>query len=337
MKTAVFGTKNYDEEFLNKANEKHGHELNFIPARLNLITAPLAAGFPAVCSFVNDDLSEDVLEILARGGTRLLALRSAGFNHVDLKAAEKLGFTVMRVPKYSPYAVAEHAVGLILTLNRKIHRAYNRVREGNFTLEGLLGFDMRGKTVGIIGTGNIGLVTAGIIKGFGCEILAHDKYPSPDAEKMGIKYVDLNELYRKSDIISLHCPLTPDTRYIVNRESIEKMKNGVMIINTSRGGLVDTSSVIEALKSGKIGSLGLDVYEEEGDLFFENLSDQVIQDDQLARLLTFPNVIITSHQAFFTREALSAIAEITLQNITDFENGTACANALTADRCLVKV
>jgi D-lactate dehydrogenase len=252
----------------------------------------------------------------------------AGFNHVDLEAARDLDLTLLRVPAYSPYAVAEHAVAMILSLNRKIYRAYNRVREGNFALDGLLGFDLHGKTVGIVGTGKIGTLTAKILHGFGCRLLGYDVFPSPDCQALGLQYVALPELFAASDIVSLHCPLLPETYHLINAGAIEQMKPGIMLINTSRGQLIDTKAVIKGLKSGKIGYLGLDVYEQETDLFFEDLSDRVIQDDVFQRLLTFPNVLITGHQAFFTQEALQNIAETTIGNITDFEQGRTCPNQI---------
>jgi D-lactate dehydrogenase len=331
MHVAVFSTKPYDREFLVQANDGK-HELVFLEPRLNSETAPLARGFEAVCAFVNDDLSANVLQILAEGGTRLIALRSAGFNHVDISKADELGVVVVRVPAYSPYAVAEHTVGLILALNRKIHRAHNRVREANFSLEGLLGFDLHGKTVGVIGTGKIGRLVIGILKGFGCDVIAFDPYPHPEVESLGGRYVDLSDLFRDSDIITLHCPLMPETFHILDEAAFEEMQDGVMIINTSRGALIDTAAAIEALKTGKIGYLGLDVYEEEDDLFFEDLSDKVIQDDVFSRLLTLPNVLITGHQAFFTENALRNIAETTIENITLFENGPETPNAVTSER-----
>jgi D-lactate dehydrogenase len=331
MKVAVFSTKAYDRRFLEAANADHRHELVFFEARLTADTAVLATGFPAVCAFVNDQLDEKTLKALAEQETRLIALRSAGFNHVDLTAATGFGLTIVRVPAYSPYAVAEHAIGLILTLNRKIHRAYNRVREGNFSLDGLLGFDLHGKTVGIVGTGKIGVIVAQILKGFGCQLLTYDLYPNPECEALGAKYVELPELFAASDIITLHCPLTPETYHLINDQALEQMKPGVMLINTSRGALVDTEAVIGALKSRKIGYLGLDVYEQESDLFFEDLSEEVIQDDVFQRLLTFPNVLITGHQAFFTENALKNIAETTLSNITDIEQGRPCPNQISSD------
>jgi D-lactate dehydrogenase len=319
MKVAVFSTHPYDELFLNLANASQ-HQLIFFETKLAPATAKLALGCTAVCAFVNDDLSRTVLEVLHQGGVRLIALRSAGFNHVDLLAAQELGLTVVRVPAYSPHAVAEHTLALILALNRKIHRAYNRVREGNFALEGLLGFDLHGKTIGIVGTGKIGAVFAQMLSGFGCHLLAYDPYPSPALEKW-VRYTPLHTLLGESDVISLHCPLTPATHHLINESAVAQMKPGAMLINTSRGGLVDTRAVIEGLKYGRIGYLGLDVYEEEADLFFRDLSNQVIQDDLFSRLLTFPNVLITGHQGFFTQEALSNITRTTIANITAFERG----------------
>jgi D-lactate dehydrogenase len=332
MKIAVFSTKPYDRVFLEAANEHHQHQLVFFETRLTRETMSLAAGFPAVCVFVNDQLDEAVLETIYQGGTRLIALRCAGFNNVDLPTAKELGMKVVRVPAYSPHAVAEHTVGIMLTLNRNIHRAYNRVREGNFTLDGLLGFDLYGQTVGIIGTGQIGAVVAKIMNGFGCQLVAYDPYPNPAVTELNVRYVGLPELFAVSDIISLHCPLTPDTYHLISTQALHEMKHGVMLINTSRGALLDTQAVINALKSGKIGYLGLDVYEEEADLFFEDLSGRVIQDDVFSRLLTLPNVLITGHQAFFTRNALQQIATTTLSNITAFEGGAPTPNEVTAER-----
>lgn len=321
MKIAVFSSHNYDRDFLSRANTalSGGHELRFFEARLNLDSVGLAAGHDAICAFVNDRLGREVLEVLAANGTRLVALRSAGFNHVDLEAAHELGLTVARVPAYSPEAVAEHAVALILSLNRKLHKAYARVREGNFALEGLLGFDLCGRTVGIVRTGKIGLCIARIMRGFGCRVIAFDPKQSAELEALGGRYVDMAALLANSDIVSLHCPLTPATHHLIDGKAIDQMKQGVMLINTSRGAVVDAKALIGGLKAGKIGHVGLDVYEEESDLFFENLSDQMIQDDVFARLLTFPNVLITGHQAFFTHEAMTAIAETTIGNITSFE------------------
>ncbi|MBD2196763.1 MULTISPECIES: 2-hydroxyacid dehydrogenase [Calothrix] len=330
MKVAVFSTKAYDRQFLEAANNPKQHDLVFFEPRLNRDTAILAAGFPAVCAFVHDQVDASTLEILASHGTHLIALRCAGFNNVDLKTAAALGITVVRVPAYSPYGVAEHAVGLILSLNRKIHRAYNRVREGNFSLDKLLGFNLNGRTVGIIGTGKIGLILGQIMKGFGCHILAYDVFRNQELEAIGGKYVELPELFANSDIISLHCPLTEDTYHLINEQAIAHMKPGIMIINTSRGALIDTEAVIAGLKSGQIGYLGVDVYEQESELFFEDLSDEIIQDDVFQYLTTFPNVLITGHQAFFTEEALRNISEATISNITDIEQGRPCQNEIRA-------
>ncbi len=331
MKVAVFSTKSYDQEFLEAANTERGHELVFLEPRLTLETCVLAAGAQAVCAFVNDKLDAKTLSQLASQGIKLIALRSAGFNHVDITKATQLGLTVVRVPAYSPYAVAEHTIGLILALNRRIHRAYARIREGNFSLEGLIGFDLHGKTVGIIGTGKIGTITAQILKAFGCKLVAYDKSPNSDCQALGVEYVSLPQLLSTADIVSLHCPLIPDTHHLINAETIAQMKTGVMLINTSRGALIDTKAVINGLKSGKIGYLGLDVYEQEGDLFFEDFSNTVIQDDLFERLLTFPNVLITGHQAFFTVNALESIAETTLANISEFEQGKPCQNQVQAE------
>ena len=317
MDVAVFSTKPFDRRFLDAANS--AHRLAYLEPRLTAETSALAGDAPAICAFVNDQLDARCLARLARQGTRLVALRCAGFNNVDLTAARDLGVTVARVPAYSPHAVAEHTVALILALNRKIHRAYNRVREGNFALDGLLGFDLHGKTAGIVGTGKIGEIVARILAGFGCTVLAYDPFPNPACEAAGARYVTLPELLGSSDVVSLHCPLTPQTHHLIGKEALSGMKRGVMLINTSRGAVVDTRAVIRALKDGTVGSLGLDVYEEEADLFFEDLSDTIVSDDVFARLLTFPNVLITGHQAFFTQEALTNIAETTIANITAFE------------------
>ncbi len=322
MKLAVFDTHTYDREALEAANARYAHDLTFFEPRLTLQTASLAAGYPAVCSFVNDRVDAETLAVLHAGGTRLIALRSAGFNHVALDAAERLGFVVVRVPEYSPHAVAEHTVGLVMALNRKIHRAYNRVREANFSLEGLVGVDMFGKTCGIVGTGRIGAVVARILHGFGCRLVAFDLTPNEAlSRECGVRYGDLQTLYRESDIISLHVPLTPATQHLIDGHALGQMKPGVMLINTGRGALVDSRALIDALKRGQVGAAGLDVYEEEGGIFFRNLSEQVLQDDVLARLLTFPNVLITSHQGFLTREALANIADTTLANVSAFERG----------------
>lgn len=318
MKVAVFSINKFEKSFLESANQKYHLDLTYFDTKLSSKTAVLTAGYPAISCFVTDRLNADTLKIIANNGTNLIALRSAGFNHIDINAAKNLGVTVVRVPAYSPYAVAEFAVGLILTLNRKIHRAIAHVREHDFSLEGLLGFDLHGKTVGIIGTGKIGTIFASIMHGFGCNLIAFDPITNEECKRLGVKYVTLSELYQQSDIISLHCPLTPDTRHIINEKTLAKVKPGIMLINTGRGALIDTKAAIQALKKGTIGYLGLDVYEEEENLFFQNLSDVIIQDDVFARLQTFPNVIITGHQAFFTREAVSNIAETTLNSIHTF-------------------
>lgn len=328
MKVALFGSKPYDRRFFEIANESYHHELTFLEPHLETKTAILAKDSEAVCIFVNDQVDQETLTLLHQQGVRLIALRCAGYNNVDLKTAQQLGIKIVRVPAYSPHAVAEHAIALILTLNRKIHRAFYRVREGNFSLNGLLGFDLYGRTVGIIGTGKIGRITGQILSGFGCRVIAYDPFPNDEFNQFG-SYVSLEELYAESDIISLHCPLTPKNTHFINQDSIAKMKPGVMLINTSRGGLIDTQAVIDGLKNKTIGYLALDVYEKEADLFFEDLSDEVIQDDMFERLLTFPNVIITGHQAFFTRDALQNIAETTLSNISEIEAKNDCKNLVT--------
>jgi len=325
MKVAIFSAHGFEKEYLEKANAGR-RELVYLDTRLNAQTALLAKGCEAVCLFVNDDASAKVLHLLAQNGVKYLALRSAGFNHVDLDAAKKLNLRTARVSEYSPYAIAEHAVALMLALNRKLIRANRRVTDLNFSLDGLVGFDMNGKTVGIVGTGKIGSVLAKILHGFGCRLLGYDPMQNPDVTPYGLTYTDLDTLFRESDIISLHLPLNPKTRYIINADSISGMKRGVMIINTSRGGLVHTKNVVKALKSGQIGSLGLDVYEEEQALFFEDHSEDILQDDTIARLITFPNVLITSHQAFLTDTALRNIAETTFYNLDCFEGGIGCVN-----------
>lgn len=329
MRVAFFSTKPYDRRFFTAANEQHGFELKFFEPRLTPETMALAQGFDAVCVFVNDQLDADILDQLKEAGIKTIALRCAGFNNVDLKAAEDAGLQVVRVPAYSPYAVAEHTVGLMLTLNRRIHRAYNRVREANFALDGLLGFDFHGKTVGVIGTGRTGALTAKIMHGFGCDLLGSDMHENPDCLELGMKYMAVDDLLAQADIVTLHCPLTPETEHLINEERVQKMKPGVMLINTSRGRVVDTKAVIEGLKSGQIGSVGMDVYEEEADYFFEDLSNNVIADDVLARLLTFPNVLVTGHQAFFTQEAMQAIADTTLNNLQEIEATGKCDNAVS--------
>ncbi|HSD89859.1 MAG TPA: 2-hydroxyacid dehydrogenase [Kofleriaceae bacterium] len=331
MKVAIFDAHRYDRASFEEANSSHAHILAFFEPRLTAQTAQLAAGFEVVCSFVNDHADREALRILRSVGVRLIALRSTGYNHVDLEAAAALGLPVVRVPEYSPFAVAEHAIALVLALNRKIHRAHARVREGNFSLDGLLGFDLHGKTVGIIGTGRIGATVARILVGFGCRVLAYDARANPDLVQLGVGYVPLDSLYERSDIVSLHVPLTPSTHHMIDAAALSRMKPGVMLINTGRGALIDSRALIAALKTSHVGSAGLDVYEEEEGIFFEDLSDKVLQDDVLARLLTFPNVLVTSHQGFFTREALAAIATSTLANITAFERGEPLLNEVRAD------
>jgi len=331
MHIAVFSSKPYDRHFLDQANLGHGHDLLYLDPQLTAETASLAAGFGCVCAFVNDRLDAAVLRQLKAGGTELIALRSAGFNNVDLGEARRLGLEVVRVPAYSPHAVAEHAVALLLGLNRMTHRAYNRVREGNFALDGLLGFDLYGKTVGVVGTGRIGQVFADIMHGFGCQILAFDPFPDLAARAF-VEYVALDRLLAEADIVSLHCPLTPETHHLINAAAIGRMKRGVVLINTGRGRVVDTKAVIDGLKSGQIGRLGLDVYEEEEQLFFQDRSQSPIGDDVFMRLTTFPNVLITGHQAFFTAEALTNIAEVSLANVSAFERGDETSNRVVADR-----
>ncbi|QCK16903.1 2-hydroxyacid dehydrogenase [Mangrovivirga cuniculi] len=319
MKTAVFSTKSYDREYLNRFNKSHSHELTYFEAPLNENTVNLTVGYDAVCVFVNDNLNKKVIDELSSNGVKVIALRCAGFNNVNLDQATKKKIAVVRVPTYSPQAVAEHAVALILTLNRKTHKAYNRIRESNFSLERLTGFDIYGKTVGVIGTGHIGALFAKIMLGFGCHVIGYDVKENQDLMDAGVKYYDLDELFEKSDVISLHCPLIPATHHLLDKEAFDKMKNGVMVINTSRGALINTSDAIAALKSGKLGYLGIDVYEQEEKLFFKDLSEEIIEDDEISRLMTFPNVLITSHQGFFTKEALEEIARTTLKNLTDLD------------------
>jgi D-lactate dehydrogenase len=331
VRIAVFSTRPYDRRFLEAESEHHDHDLTFLEARLDSTTVKLADGHDAVCAFVNDDLSAPVIEALAERGVTLISMRCAGFNNVDLEAARSHHVTVARVPAYSPYAVAEHTVALMLAVERRLHRAYNRVREGNFALEGLLGFDLRNKRIGIIGTGRIGQIVARIMRGFGCSLRAYDPFPNDEVRDYGVRYVDLDTMFAECDVITLHCPLTPETHHLIDEAAINKMKPGVMIVNTSRGALIDTRAAIEGLKDGRIGNLALDVYEEEGDLFFEDLSDRVIQDDVFSRLLTFPNVFITAHQAFFTEEALTNIAQTTLGNASAFARGERSGNELTPE------
>ena len=322
MRVTFFSFKNYETEFFQNANLDAQLDLNFLEVPLNIDTVELARGSEAVCIFVNDNAKREVIELLEGMGVKLIALRCAGYNNVDLEAAEEKSIRIVRVPAYSPYSVAEHTLALILTLNRKTHRAYNRVREGNFALGGLMGFDLNGKTVGLIGLGKIGAVAAKIFIGLGCRVLGYDVVRNTECEAFGLEYASLETLITTSDIISLHCPLTPETHHIINNETLAKMKDGVMLINTSRGGLIDSKAVINSLKIGKIGHLGLDVYEEEAHLFFQDLSEKVIQDDVFMRLLSFPNVLITGHQAFFTENALTNIADITLGNIVSYKEGS---------------
>lgn len=322
MKVAFFSSKSYDQEYFEKVNKSYGHELHFFETRLDPQTVKLAKNFDAICVFVNDKVDNRTLKKMKNQDIGLLTLRCAGFNNVDLEAAEKNGVTVLRVPAYSPEAVAEHALALILTLNRKTHKSYNRVREGNFSLERLIGFNISGKTVGIIGTGAIGKAFIKLLKGFDTTIKAHDPYPNEDLKKQGIAYVSLEELLSQCDIISLHCPLTPETHRMINAQSLKHIKQGAMLINTSRGKLIDTEAVIDSLRDKRLGSLGIDVYAEEEKLFFKDLSEMIIDDDTISRLISLPNVLITAHQAFLTREALEQIAETTLQNITDYIEGT---------------
>jgi len=322
ISTVVFDTKAYDRDSLQRASRDGQIAWRFLEARLSAETAPLARDATAVCIFVNDHADRAALTALQSAGVKQIALRCAGFNSIDLAAAKELRFSVTRVPAYSPYAVAEHAVALLLALNRKIPRANNRVRDANFSLNGLVGFDLHGKTAGIFGTGKIGRVAAQILRGFGMRVLAYDPFPSPDwAKEFGVEYCEAKTLARESEVISLHTPLTPETHYIVRRETIELMKPGVILINVSRGALIDTKALIEALKCGRLGGVGLDVYEEEEGVFFEDLSGQILHDDDLARLLTFPNVLITAHQAFLTQEALAEIARITVTNLVAFGAG----------------
>jgi D-lactate dehydrogenase len=322
LQTAVFDTKSYDRESLQRAASSSDIEWRFMDWRLSAETAAAAQGARAICIFVNDRADRACLEALASLGVQHVALRCAGYNGVDLPAAAELGLAVTRVPAYSPYAVAEHAVALLLALNRKIPRASNRVRDLNFSLNGLVGFDLHGKTAGIFGTGKIGRVAAEILRGFGMKVLAFDPFPSREwAKEHGVQYTDARTLARECEVISLHTPLTPETHHIIRRETLALMKPGTILINVSRGALIDTKALIEALKSGRLGGVGLDVYEEEEGVFFEDLSGQILHDDELARLLTFPNVLITAHQAFLTREALSEIARVTVANLTAFANG----------------
>ncbi|MCD0473072.1 2-hydroxyacid dehydrogenase [Flavobacterium sp. EDS] len=316
-KITFFSAQPYDKTFFNKHNCEFGFDLEFFETQLNKHTVNLIQSSNIICVFVNDIVDEAVIKQLAEKGVKIIALRCAGFNNVNLEVAKKYGIQVCRVPAYSPEAVAEHAMAMILTLNRKTHKAYNRVREQNFSLNGLLGFDLNGKTIGIIGTGNIGKAFSKIVKGFGCKILAYDIVANPEMEKDGVVFTNLQTVFKESDIISLHCPLNEKTKHIINKDSLIHMKNNVMIINTSRGALIETASVIEALKEGKVGYLGIDVYEQEEKLFFRDLSEDIIKDDAIQRLMSFPNVLVTAHQAFFTSEALTQIVLVTYNNIKE--------------------
>ena len=328
MKIAFFNSKQYDQEYFDRANSDGAHQIRYFSPRLNLDSTSLVTDEKVVCAFINDSLDAQVLHQLKNKGVELIALRSAGFNHVDIACAKQLSLPVVRVPAYSPYAVAEHAVGLMLCLNRGIHRAHNRIREGDFSLRNLMGFDLHGKTVGVIGTGKIGQAFANIMLGFGCKVIAYDVVQNEQCIQSGVTYASLDNLLSQADVISLHCPLTPETYHLIDLEAVAKMRDGVTIINTSRGKLVDTKAIINALKTGKVGLLGLDVYEEEEALFFEDFSAKGIQDDLLARLTTFPNVIITSHQGFFTQEAMLNIAQTTLSNISQFEQDGSIQNGV---------
>ena len=329
MKIAFFDAKPYDREVFDSINREYDYKIKYFETKLTPDSVALARGYDVVCVFVNDTVNKKVIRELIEYDIQMIALRCAGFNNVDIEAT-RCKIPVVRVPAYSPHAIAEHTVALILALNRKIYRAYQRTRENNFSLNGLMGFDMYGKTAGIIGTGKIGMLAGGILKGFGMRVLAYDPYPNPQAaEEYGLEYTDLKTLYRKSQIISLHCPLTKETEYLINDKSLALMQDGVMIINTGRGKLVDTRALIKGLKMGKVGFAGLDVYEEERDFFFEDQSDMILTDDILARLLTFNNVVITSHQGFFTREALDSIARTTLNNIRELSGGKPLSNQVT--------
>ncbi len=330
---AMFSAKLYDRRSFDAANvsgsAEHRVAIQYHEARLNRWTAGYAAGADVVCGFVNDDLSASVLDVLAAAGTRCIALRCAGFNNVDIEAARRLGLTVVRVPSYSPNAVAEHTLALMLTLNRKIHRAHNRVRDRNFSLDGLVGFDMAGKTAAVVGTGQIGAIVARLLWHLRCEVVAFDPVVNEGLVELGVTYVGLDDALAVGDIVTLNCPLNEHTHHLINATSIAKMKRGAMLVNTGRGALIDTAAALDGLKSGHIGSLALDVYEEEGDLFFEDRSDEILDDDNFARLLTYPNVLITAHQAFLTHEALAAIAETTLANVEEFAAGQVCINSVT--------
>jgi D-lactate dehydrogenase len=329
MNVAVFSTHSYDRDFFEKLNVSDTIKLTYFEVPLNKDTVSLSRGFEGICIFVNDKIEEETAQNLSKNGVKLIVLRCAGFNNIDLQAIQKYGLTVLRVPAYSPSAIAEHAVALILTLNRKTHKAYNRVRENNFALENLIGFNLEGKTVGVIGTGQIGSAFAKIMLGFGCKVIAHDTIQSEAMIKVGVEYKTLDEIWQYSDIISLHCPLNAQTYHLINENELKKMKKGVMLINTSRGAVINTKDTVAALKNGKLGYLGIDVYEQEEGLFFRDLSESIVHDDLIARLMSFPNVLITAHQGFFTHEALTQITNTTLQNIDDFLKGKLLSNKLT--------
>ncbi|ODS24500.1 hydroxyacid dehydrogenase [Candidatus Endobugula sertula] len=335
MRVLVYSANEYTKDMLLTANANNEHQFDFTETRLEAQTTILADQYPAVCCFVDDSLNGLVLQHLKNHGVKLVLLRCTGFNNVDLRAAQELGLRVMRVVSYSPHSVAEFTVGMILNLNRKIHRAYNRVREGNFLLDGLLGFDLFGKTVGIIGTGKIGTAFAHIIKGFGCHLLAYDVVTRSECEEIGVYYTDLSSLLNQSDIVSLHLPLTPDSFHMINQSTLSKMKKTALLINTSRGGIINTGDLVKALKQYHLAGVGLDVYEEESHLFYQDMRDQIIDDDTFSRLLTFPNVLLTGHQAFFTQEALQQIGKTTIDNLNDFIHQRDSKNSLKAEDIIV--
>ncbi|WP_192346658.1 2-hydroxyacid dehydrogenase [Algoriphagus sp. Y33] len=332
MKVAFFSTKSYDKQSFNEFLPDHNHEFTYFEPKLDSNTAALAEGHDAICSFVNDHLDERVLTKLSEMGVKNVVLRCAGYNQVDLEKAEELGFKICRVPAYSPEAVAEHALALIMTLARKTHKAYNRVRENNYSLEGLTGFNINGKTTGVIGTGAIGKAFCKIMLGIGCEVIAYDIKENEELKELGVRYLPLDELLTQSDIISLHCPLNSDTYHLINKQRLAQMKGGVVLINTSRGALIESKAVIQALKTKKVGNLGIDVYEQEEDLFFQNRSEEILQDEDIARLMTFPNVLITGHQAFLTKEALSQISATTFRNLEELEAGAELTNEVKKNK-----
>jgi D-lactate dehydrogenase len=330
MKIACFSTKSYDRISFDRFLPDSGHTFSYFEAKLDIHTVSLAEGHQAICSFVNDHIDASIMKKLERLGVKLIALRCAGYNQIDLNAAAEHGIKVVRVPAYSPEAVAEHAFALILTLARKTHKAYNRVRDNNFSIEGLTGVNIHGKTIGVIGTGAIGRAFCRIAKGFGCSVIAYDVLENEEMKQLGVKYLPIKDVLATSHIVSLHCPLTPETHHLINGETISLMQDGVALINTSRGALVETKAVIKALKSKRIGFLGIDVYEQEENIFFKNLSEEIMQDEQIARLMTFPNVLVTGHQAFLTKEALEQISKTTLANISAFEKGEDLVNEVKA-------